>query len=136
MIVSHSMEEVAEYAERIVVMERGEKRMDGTVFEVFEQAEALEEMGLSVPLGMKILHDLKNEGVDVDATKHRKMDICGELLKLKDINEISYSFESKKEKGVYFIGEVLNIDGPCGGYNLHNAWLTGMKAGKDMANCV
>lgn len=83
-IVSHSMEEVAEYAERIVVMERGEKRMDGTVFEVFEQAEALEEMGLSVPLGMKILHDLKNEGVDVDVTKHRKMDICGELLKLKD----------------------------------------------------
>lgn len=83
-IVSHSMEEVAEYAERIVVMERGEKRMDGTVFEVFEQAETLEEMGLSVPLGMKILHDLKNVGVDVDATKHRKMDICGELLKLKD----------------------------------------------------
>ncbi|MDD6071738.1 MAG: energy-coupling factor transporter ATPase [Clostridiales bacterium] len=83
-IVSHSMEEVAEYAERIVVMEHGEKRMDGTVFEVFEQAEALEKMGLSVPMGMEILYGLKNVGMDVDTTKHRKMDICGELLKLKD----------------------------------------------------
>lgn len=83
-IVSHSMEEVAEYADRIIVMERGMKCMDGTAWEVFEQIEDLETMGLAVPLGVRILHDLKNVGVSVDVTKCRQMDICGELLKLKN----------------------------------------------------
>lgn len=83
-IVSHSMEEVAEYAERIVVMEHGEKWMDGTVWEVFERAEELEKIGLSVPIGMELLHSLKDAGINVNITKHKKMDICGELLKLKD----------------------------------------------------
>jgi hypothetical protein len=35
--------------------------------------------------------------------------------------------------GLYFAGEVLDFDGPCGGYNLQNAWETGMRAGKGMA---
>lgn len=83
-IVSHSMEEVAEYADRIVVMENGEKRMEGAVWEVFQHTRELEEMGLSVPVGITLLHDLKNAGMDVDVTKCRQIDIYGELLKLKD----------------------------------------------------
>lgn len=35
--------------------------------------------------------------------------------------------------GLYFAGEVLDYDGPCGGYNLHYAWLTGIRAGRAMA---
>lgn len=35
-----------------------------------------------------------------------------------EITEINFNFESNKEPGVYFLGEVLDIDGPCGGYNL------------------
>ena len=35
--------------------------------------------------------------------------------------------------GLYFAGEVLDYDGPCGGYNLHHAWLTGIRAGCAMA---
>ena len=54
-----------------------------------------------------------------------------------DLNEINMgTMESKLVEGLYFAGEVIDYDGPCGGYNLHNAWLTGMKAGKDMANRV
>ena len=34
------------------------------------------------------------------------------------LNEISPVLESKKENGLYFVGEVLNIDGMCGGFNL------------------
>lgn len=34
--------------------------------------------------------------------------------------------------GLYFAGEVLDYDGPCGGYNLHHAWLTGIRAGRAM----
>lgn len=82
-IVSHSMEEVAEYADRVVVMEQGRKCMDGAVWEVFEQVEKLEQIGLDVPVGIKILHGLKNVGIDVNATNCRQADICGELLKLK-----------------------------------------------------
>lgn len=83
-LVSHSMEEVAEYADRIVVMKNGEKYMDGTAWEIFGHADELEEMGLSVPAGIKLLYDLKSAGVNVDVTKCRQIDIYGELLKLKE----------------------------------------------------
>lgn len=43
------------------------------------------------------------------------------------------TMESKKTRGLYFAGEMLNIHGDCGGYNLHFAWATGMAAGKDAA---
>jgi predicted flavoprotein YhiN len=39
-------------------------------------------------------------------------------------------FESKTAPGLYFAGEVLDYDGPSGGYNLDNAWNTGQKTGK------
>jgi len=40
------------------------------------------------------------------------------------------TMESKCAKGIYFAGEILDYDGPCGGYNLQYAWETGIKAGK------
>ncbi|MBR3755537.1 MAG: aminoacetone oxidase family FAD-binding enzyme [Firmicutes bacterium] len=43
------------------------------------------------------------------------------------------TMESRIVKGLYFAGEVLDFDGPCGGYNLQNAWETGAKAGREMA---
>lgn len=46
------------------------------------------------------------------------------------VNEIDCStLESRKVKKLYICGELLNIHGECGGYNLHFAWLTGIKAG-------
>ena len=51
-----------------------------------------------------------------------------------DLEEVdSHTMESKKIKGLYFAGEVLDFDGPCGGYNLQNAWETGKKAGEEMS---
>lgn len=44
------------------------------------------------------------------------------------------TMESKVRSGLYFAGEVIDYDGPCGGYNLHNAWLTGLKAGAAMVS--
>jgi predicted flavoprotein YhiN len=43
------------------------------------------------------------------------------------------TMESKIARGLYFAGELIDYDGPCGGYNLNNAWETGIKAGKAMA---
>jgi hypothetical protein len=48
-----------------------------------------------------------------------------------DTDQIDQStMESKKVMGLYFCGEILDLDGPCGGYNLQIAWSTGRMAGK------
>ena len=43
------------------------------------------------------------------------------------------TMESRLVRGLFFAGEIIDFDGPCGGYNLQNAWETGIKAGKEMA---
>ena len=43
------------------------------------------------------------------------------------------TYQSRLVSGLYFAGEVLDYDGPCGGYNLQHAWETGMRAGREMA---
>lgn len=45
------------------------------------------------------------------------------------LREISGQFESRKMSGVYFAGEILDVDGKCGGYNLQWAWCSGYTAG-------
>ncbi|MCQ2546411.1 MAG: NAD(P)/FAD-dependent oxidoreductase [Clostridia bacterium] len=48
-----------------------------------------------------------------------------------DLEEINMdTMESRIVKGLYFAGEILNVQGPCGGFNLQNAWETGIKAAK------
>lgn len=48
-----------------------------------------------------------------------------------DLREIvAETFESRKISGLYFAGEILDVDGICGGYNLHFAWASGMAAAK------
>ncbi len=83
-MVSHDMEEVAEYADRVVVLDQGKICMDCTVSEAFGQADLLERLGLSVPVGIKLLKDLGGAGVSVDTNQCRMADICGELMKLQE----------------------------------------------------
>ena len=47
-----------------------------------------------------------------------------------DLNELDENYQSKKESGVFFTGEVIDYDGPCGGYNLTNAFASGIRASK------
>ena len=69
-LVSHSMEDVARYVERIIVMNRGEKMLDGTPREVFRHCKELEKVGLAAPQVTYVMHDLKERGFDLspDAT--------------------------------------------------------------------
>ena len=46
------------------------------------------------------------------------------------LSEVSSCLESKKIPHLYFVGEVLDVDGDCGGYNLGFAWMSGMIVGK------
>ncbi|MCF6207710.1 MAG: aminoacetone oxidase family FAD-binding enzyme, partial [Sulfurovum sp.] len=48
-------------------------------------------------------------------------------VNLKEIDP--YTMESRKLKGLYFCGEVMNLDGPCGGYNLQWSFASGYLAG-------
>ena len=69
-LVSHSMEDVARYVDRIIVMNKGEKMLDSTPKEVFRRYKELEEVGLAAPQVTYVMHDLKDRGFDVspDAT--------------------------------------------------------------------
>ena len=65
-LVSHSMEDVAEYVDRIIVMNKGAVMFDDVPKEVFKQYEALEEIGLAAPQVTYIVNRLKKEGFPVD----------------------------------------------------------------------
>ena len=52
-----------------------------------------------------------------------------------DVAAVTDDLESRAFPGLFFAGEVLDVDGPCGGYNLHWAWASGMLAGKAAAFC-
>lgn len=65
-LVSHSMEDIARYADRIMVMNHGEKAYDGTPKEVFEHYKELEAIGLAAPRVTYIMHELKERGVPID----------------------------------------------------------------------
>lgn len=69
-LVSHSMEDVARYVERIIVMNRGEKMLDDTPRDVFRHYKELEKVGLAAPQVTYVMHDLKERGFDLspDAT--------------------------------------------------------------------
>ena len=69
-LVSHGMEDIANYVDRIIVMNRGEKMLDGTPKEVFSHYKELEKVGLAAPQVTYVMHDLKERGfpVSTDAT--------------------------------------------------------------------
>lgn len=65
-LVSHSMEDVARYVDRIIVMNQGEAKFDGTPKEVFRHYKELEEIGLAAPQVTYLMQELKEKGADVD----------------------------------------------------------------------
>ena len=64
-LVSHSMDDMAEHADRLIVMDKGKVAMDGPAREVFSHREELEEMGLAVPEVTAILSELRKAGYPV-----------------------------------------------------------------------
>ncbi len=65
-LVSHSMEDVAENADRIIVMNKGSVAFDGLPKEVFSHYKELEEMGLAAPQVSYIVHNLEEKGLPVE----------------------------------------------------------------------
>lgn len=64
-LVSHSMEDIARYADRIIVMNKGSVMYNGAPKEVFAHYQELEKIGLAAPQVTYIMHDLKEKGLPV-----------------------------------------------------------------------
>lgn len=70
---------------------------------------------------LKIVHTIKNLEFNIVDTKgFETCEVCAGGVVLDEIN--TQTMESKLQKDLYFVGEVLDVDGDCGGYNLHFAW--------------
>ena len=67
-LVSHSMEDVAEYVDRIIVMNKGSVMFDDIPRKVFAHYKELEEVGLAAPQVTYIMHELKKRGLNVDTS--------------------------------------------------------------------
>lgn len=66
LLVSHSMEDVARYVDRIMVMNHGEKVFDGPPREVFLHYRELESMGLAAPQITYVVQGLRERGIPID----------------------------------------------------------------------
>lgn len=64
-MVSHSMDDVAALAERVIVMNHGKVAMDGTPREIFSHGEELRAIGLDVPQAVELAQKLREKGFDV-----------------------------------------------------------------------
>lgn len=88
-LVSHSMEDVAKYVNRLIVMNQGEVMYDGTPKEVFSHYRELEMMGLSAPQVTYVMNDLKQAGLDVDTNattiEEAKQEILAALRKIPSV---------------------------------------------------
>ena len=82
-LVSHSMDDLAEHADRILVMDKGNLAMDGTAKEVFSHRQELEEMGLAVPEVTAVLSDLKKAGLGVSDNIITIEDAVREILRVR-----------------------------------------------------
>lgn len=64
-LVSHSMEDVAKLADRIIVMHNGKCILDGSPVQVFEEIDTLESVGLAVPQVTYMVRKLKHKGINI-----------------------------------------------------------------------
>lgn len=88
-LVSHNMEDVAEYAERLLVMNKGRLLFDGTPTEIFTKTEELEQMDLLAPESTYLMKTLASEGLNVDTSAITMKQAKESILKaLKDRHHI------------------------------------------------
>lgn len=89
LLVSHSMEDVAEYVNRIIVMNQGSILLDGAPKEVFRHRQELEAAGLSVPQVTELMQELRDRGIPVSL----------EVTTLKEAREAVLQAFSKHRQG-------------------------------------
>lgn len=81
-IVSHSMDDMAEHVKRVIVMEKGKIKMDGPTREIFTHRDELESMGLSVPEVIVVLSDLQKKGYPVRTNMLTVEEAANEIIRV------------------------------------------------------
>lgn len=87
-LVSHSMEDVAKVADRIIVMSKGKCVLDGKPFEVFKEIDTLESIGLAAPQIAYLMRELRQKGFAIEEnvfTVEQAKDVLVKLLKDKTV---------------------------------------------------
>ena len=83
-LISHSMDDVARLATRLLVFDKGRIAMDGTPAEVFARAEELKAMGLTVPAATEIALALRQRGVDIPESIYTINYLRKQLVSLRE----------------------------------------------------
>ncbi len=81
-LVSHSMEDVAKVADRILVMDEGKCVLDGTPQEIFKEVDTLENVGLAVPQVTYLMRELRRVGFELPDDIFTLEQAKKELLKI------------------------------------------------------
>ena len=97
-----------------------------------ERLDAMQEAStLGIKEIKKIVFALKQMRLKIDSTKgFESAEVCAGGIDLCEVDE--QTLMSKKVENLYFCGEVLDVDGDCGGFNLHFAWASGFCVGKNI----
>lgn len=78
-----------------------------------------------------LVYNLTNFEIEIkNVNSFEKAQVCSGGISLNEIN--LKTLESKIIKNLFFAGEIIDINGDCGGYNLTNAWITGIIAGQSI----
>lgn len=88
-IVSHSMEDVAKLADKVLVMNNGKVQMFGTVAEVYSNVDELKEIGLSVPEITTVFSKLKKKGIDCGTDIYTVKDGVEEIKRLMNRGKLN-----------------------------------------------
>ena len=87
---------------------------------------------LTISEKKRLYYNLKSfEFLITGTNSFDKAQVCSGGVSLLEINP--KTMESKLIKNLYIVGELLDVDGICGGYNLSFAWISGMLAGKEIS---
>lgn len=80
----------------------------------------------------RLVQEMKEYSFDITGSRsYEYAQVCQGGVKLSEVNP--ETMESRLCRGLYFAGELLDVDGKCGGYNLQWAWSSGYLAGKSAA---
>src|SRR3712207_4083789 len=84
-LVSHSMEDVAKYAQKVIVMSKGKCVLYGEPRDIFKQVELLEGIGLSVPRISYLIYELNKKGFNINPEIYSIDELKEELVKVLNL---------------------------------------------------
>ena len=80
-MVSHSMDDVGKYCQRIYVLDHGKVAFEGAPAEVFQHGEELQKIGLDVPECAKLAAQLRARGFEIPPEAYSRVDVCAAILR-------------------------------------------------------